>query len=189
MDSIRVDCQDFSLEIEFPEPLDYAGARGLSEDAYPALLTVLDTDEALVRVESVHWIDNGPDNSVYSYRITNDEISVILQWENRSPDPVAIPHNSWDAPKSIINRIPAGMVFNSSDSLTELVIQPGETARFAAEMFLPDDWNNGTITSLDIPLIRKYGEDEIYDPMIHIDLNTPLQNPGDAVTDFEAYTR
>ena len=58
VESIHLMHDNVSLEIAFNEPLDYAGLRGWNGSSYPSYPVAVDTEYALVRVESVRRIND-----------------------------------------------------------------------------------------------------------------------------------
>ena len=181
IESIEIDRFDFSLRLDFPEPLDYAGVRSPSKAYDPDYPILLDTKDALIRLESIRWIDHAP-TSPDEIRSVNDEIGIVLQLTNRSDLPVTV---GWISRylDAAINRIPVPFTNNLS-SFSDIVILPGTTSRYMVTMRLPDDWSDSPVTSLEFPLVYQLDREGIIGPTIHLDLNTPLLGAGNSSHDF-----
>ena len=170
VESIHLMHDNVSLEIAFNEPLDYAGLRGWNGSSYPSYPVAVDTEYALVRVESVRRI--------------NDRIGIVLQWENRTDTDILIfRFSTYEYYNALINQSRMSVWFSTEDMYR---IVPGESRRCLVYIF-PEgsgQWSDWPVTSLEFPLVGGTYSGGATGPTVHIDLNTPLQSPGDIVDDL-----
>ena len=167
--SLEMVYSGFSLRIGFDTPPDYAGSRGWSMDVYPPRTVAAELPEAVIRIESVRLTDR-------------NEIGIVLQWENRSGVPVCIPEWRYGENKQAwFNGTPT---LSALDSFRDLIIEPGKTCRFMMKILRPEQEEGASVRTMDLPLFRKYGDTAETGPVLHIELGTPLEKPGDRTGDF-----
>lgn len=171
--SVEMIYPDFSIRLDFDTPLDYAGLRGRSGDAYPEWPGVLDVSaEERILIESVSISEN-------------NWLEAVIQWENRSGAPGHIPYWPAGSYKAAVNGAPDWF---SGSTWPELSVGPGSKCRYRLKICLLTEENHPPVRSVEFPFVRVFGDTETAGPVIRIDFGTPLEKPGDRTEDFTVST-